>query len=184
MHQARRFAIVSCALCSLLLATGAAAAAQIVDISRLVADQNAAIKRLGLSVECPVKVTVGVWFTCTYSNTNGQSAPVDLIVRTAGKGPVSANDKAATAVISNLVPVSTWLKESLMAYNSDAKKSGVTLSCPSALSVTTPLSCTLTSKNGKRTQPVAMRFAPLKSFGYVLKPVSTKQYAAAVILVR
>ena len=170
---------------ALLLIAGSAQAAQTVDISAENAKANAAFeKEYGMSITCPDTATVGVPFTCTYSNASGASAPVQYVIRKAGQDRVAVSERQLNAALTKAIPLAYWIGVGEGAYEKQKALKGASMTCPTdATSPKERISCTLTSKSGKDTAAVVMRFKPVKPVGYALVPVSDKKFAAALLIV-
>ena len=170
---------------AVLAVAAPAQAAQTVDISADNAKANAAFeKEYGMSVACPDKATIGVPFVCTYSNASGASAPVRYVIEQAGQDRVAVSDRQLSAALTKAIPLGYWIGVGEGAYEKQKALKGASMDCPAdATSPKERISCTLTSKSGKDTAVVVMRFKPVKPIGYALVPTSDKKFAAALLIV-
>ena len=170
---------------ALLLVAGTAQAAQTVDISSDNRQANAAFqKEYGMSVSCPNRATIGVPFTCTYSNDAGASAPVQYVIRKPGGDRVAVSDAQENAALTKAIPLDYWIGVGEKAYDDQKGMRGATMTCAhGATSPSQTVKCTLTSKSGAKTANVTMRFKPVKPVGYALVPVTQKQFTNALLAV-
>lgn len=185
MTVTRRLLPLAAALVALLAVAGSAAAAQTVDISADNAKANASFQKLyEISVACPDTATIGTPFTCTYSNAAGTTADVAYVIKQAGKDRVAVSDAQETKAIEQVIPLSYWIGISVDSWRKEKVLKGATLDCPTtATSPSERVTCAITAKKGSASQEVQMRFKHVKPLGWALVPVSTKKFAAAILLV-
>ena len=181
--QITRPLVVAIALIALAVGASAAAAATI-NIASDTAETSAYFqKHYGMTFDCPDTITIGKAFTCTYSK-GGATSSAAYIIHKQGQQVVPVDPAAAAKALNILFPLSFWIATSVKAYNKPGSMDGVTVSCPkSASSAASVLSCTLTSKDGKRTATVDMRFKPLSHLGYAVVPVKQSRFNSALMAV-